>query len=100
MEANNQNPEKNQERPGHGRENETPEKRKSEQEGSGYPHEREQEQQQGGNDASYSEQVDVTPPKTHEFPSVGNAETDFRPSNHGRTTGRMVGHEPGTEGGI
>ena len=55
-------------------------KRESEHERSGYPHESEQEQQQGGNDASYSEQVDVTPPKPHEFPSVGNAQTDFKPS--------------------
>ena len=84
---------KNQDRP-----NEIPEKRESEQERSGYPHETEQQQQQGGSDTSYSEQVDVTPPNPHEFPSVGNAETDFRPSDHGRRTGRMVGHEPGTEG--
>ena len=93
MKANNQKPGKNQDRP-----NEIPEKRQSEQEGSGYPHETEQQQQQSGNDASYSEQIDVTPPNQKEFPSVGNAETDFRPSDHGRTTGRMVGHEPGTEG--
>ncbi len=98
MNSNNQNPGKDQERPGQGRPNEIPEKRKSEQEKSGYPHEIEQEQQQGGNDASYSEQNDVTPPNQKEFPSVGNTETDFRPSDHGRTTGRMVGHEPGTEG--
>ena len=98
MNSNNQNPGKNQERKSDRRENEIPEKRQSEQEGSGYPHQREQEQQEGGNDASYSERTDVTPPNQHEFPSVGNAETDFRPSNHGRTTGRMVGHEPGTEG--
>jgi hypothetical protein len=100
MKSNNQKDEKNQERPEHNRPNEIPEKRESEQERSGYPHEREQEQQQGGNDASYSEQTDVTPPAPHEFPSVGNATTDFRPSNHGRTTGRMVGHEPGTENAI
>lgn len=93
MKSNNRNSKKNQGRP-----NEIPEKRESEQERSGYPHETEQQQQQSGSDASYSEQVDVTPPKPHEFPSVGNAETDFRPSDHGRTTGRMVGHEPGTEG--
>jgi hypothetical protein len=78
MNSNNQNPGKDQDRP-----NEIPEKRESEQEKSGYPHE-----------------TDVTPPDHKEFPSVGNPETDFRPSNHGRTTGRMVGHEPGTEGGI
>ena len=98
MNSNNQNPGKNQERPGQGRPNEIPEKRESEQEKSGYPNENEQEQQQDGNDASYSEQNDVTPPNQKEFPSVGNAKTDFRPSDHGRTTGRMVGHEPGTEG--
>jgi hypothetical protein len=93
MESKNKKSPKNQDRP-----NEIPEKRESEQEKSGYPRETEQEQQQSGSDASYSEQVDVTPPKSHEFPSVGNAKTDFRPSDHGRTTGRMLGHEPGTEG--
>jgi hypothetical protein len=97
MNTKNQNPEKKQERPEHNRPDEIPEKRKSEQEGSGYHHQTEQEQQQEGNDASYSERNDVTPPNQHEFPSVGNAQTDFKPSNHGRTTGRMVGHEPGTE---
>lgn len=95
MNSNNQNPERYQGRP-----NEIPEKKESEEEKSGYPHQVEQEQQQEGNDASYSEQTDVTPPNQKEFPSVGSPETDFRPSNHGRTTGRMVGHEPGTEGGI
>ena len=97
MNSNNQNSGKNQERPGKGRPNEIPEKRESEQEKSGYPHVTEQEQQQEGNDASYSEQTDVTPPNQKEFPSVGNPETNFKPGNHGRTTGRMVGHEPGTE---
>jgi len=97
MSSNNQNPGKNQERPGQGRPNEIPEKRESEQERSGYPHETEQEQQQEGSDTSYSEQGDVTPPNTKEFPSVGNATTDFKPSNHGRSTDRMVGHEPGID---
>jgi hypothetical protein len=98
MKSNNQKTGKNQERPGQGRPNEIPEKKESEKEKSGYPNETEQHQQEGGNDASYSEQTDVTPPKQKEFPSVGNAKTDFRPSDHGRATGRMVGHEPGTEG--
>jgi hypothetical protein len=98
MESNNQNREKNQEIVGNGRPNEIPEKRESEKEKSGYPDETEQHQQEGGNDASYSEQTDVTPPNQKEFPSVGNPQTDFKPSDHGRTTGRMVGHEPGTEG--
>jgi len=100
MKSNNQKPGKQQERPDKHRSNEMPEKRESEHESLGYPHVREQEQQQGGNDASYSEQIDVTPPASHEFPSTGNAATDFRPSNHGRTTGRMVGHEPGTENAV
>ena len=100
MSSKNQNPGKHQERPGHGRPNEIPEKKESEQEKSGYPHESEQEQQQQGSDASYSEQTDVTPPAQKEFPSVGNAVVDFKPSNHGRTTGRMVGHEPGTENAV
>lgn len=49
-------------------------------------------------DTSFSEQTDVTPPNKHEFPSVGPAKTDFESRPQGRTTGRMVGHEPGTEG--
>ncbi len=98
MNSNNQNPGKNQERPGQGNPNEIPEKRESEHERLDYPHEPEQEQQQGGNDTSYSEQIDVTPPNQKEFPSVGNAKTDFESRPQGRTTGRMVGHEPGTEG--
>jgi hypothetical protein len=47
---------------------------------------------------SYSEQTDVTPPNKKEFPSVGPSKTDFESRPHGRTTGRMLGHEPGTEG--
>ena len=94
METNNQNS-------GNGnRPDETPERRQSEQEGSGYTPQREQQQQNSGNDASYSEQTDVTPPRTQEFPSEGSPKTDFTARPHGRTTGRMVGHEPGTEGGI
>jgi hypothetical protein len=100
MKSDNKNHQKNQERPDVDRSNEIPEKRASEHEKSEYPHVKEQEQQQSGNDASYSEQNDVTPPNQHEFPSVGNAATDFKPSNHGRTTGRMVGHEPGTENAV
>jgi len=98
MNSDNKNHGKEQERPGKGNPNEIPEKRESEHEQSGYLPQVEQEQQQDGGDASYSEQNDVTPPNQKEFPSVGNATTDFKPSNHGRTTGRMVGHEPGTEG--
>lgn len=78
--------------------NEIPEQGESDNEKLGYPHETEVEQQDQGNDASYSEQTDVTPPRTHEFPAEGNAKTDFASRNHGRSTGRMVGHEPGTEG--
>src|SRR5436305_15283772 len=98
MNSDNKNYGKEQERPGQGNPNEIPEKRESEHEQSGYLPQIEQEQQQDGGDASYSEQNDVTPPNHKEYPSVGNATTDFKPSNHGRTTGRMVGHEPGTEG--
>ena len=93
METNNQNS-GNDNRP-----DETPERRQSEQEGSGYSPQREQQQHNDGNDTSYSEQTDVTPPNQHEFPSEGVAtKTDFASRPHGRTTGRMVGHEPGTEG--
>ena len=77
----------------------TPEKNQPEKEKTGYPHEKEFSHPEEGNDASFSEKNDVTPPATHEFPSVGPAETDFTPS-HGRTTGRMVGHEPGTENNL
>lgn len=94
MESNERNPEYN---PSHNP-NETPEEGKSRQEGSGYRQQNEQEQQQDGNDASYSEQNDVTPPDRKEFPAEGPARTDFESRPHGRTTGRMVGHEPGTEG--
>jgi hypothetical protein len=94
MESNERNPEYN---PSHNP-NETPEERESREGGSGYHPQTEQEQQQEGNDASYSEQNDVTPPDRKEFPSEGPARTDFETRNHGRTTGRMVGHEPGTEG--
>ncbi|WP_460692903.1 hypothetical protein [Mucilaginibacter puniceus] len=82
------------------RPNEIPEKRQSEQEGSGYSPQREQQQQNSGNDASYSEQTDVTPPNQKEFPAEGPAKGNFESRPHGRTTARMVGHEPGTEGNI
>ncbi len=78
--------------------NEIPEQGQADNERQGYPNQQEVQQENNGNDASYTEQIDVTPPDTKEFPSVGNATTDFTPGNHGRTTGRMVGHEPGTEG--
>lgn len=78
---------------------ETPEERESDNEGTGYSTQTEINQPREGADTSYSEQNDVTPPNPHEFPSVGTAtKTDFASRPHGRTTGRMVGHEPGTEG--
>lgn len=91
METNNQNTE-NDNRP-----EERPERHQSEQEGSGYAAQREQQQQSNGNDASFSEQTDVTPPNHKDFPTVGPGKVDFESRPHGRTTGRMVGHEPGTE---
>lgn len=79
--------------------NETPEENQSDNEGTGYSQQTEQEQQQDGADTSFSEKNDVTPPETHEFPSEGTAtKTDFTSRDQGRTTGRMLGHEPGTEG--
>lgn len=63
-----------------------------------YPHESEASPQREGADASFTERNDVTPPNRKEFPSVGPAKTDFESRNQGRTTGRMIGHEPGTEG--
>jgi len=62
-----------------------------------YPHESEAAPQREGADASYTERNDVTPPNKKEFPSVGPAKTDFEARKLGRTTGRMIGHEPGTE---
>jgi hypothetical protein len=91
METNKQNTENGN------RENEIPEKRRSEQEGSGYAPQREQQQQNGGNDASYNKQSDVNPPDKKEFPPEGPAKADFESRPQGRTTGRMIGHEPGTE---
>ena len=78
----------------------TPEKNQPAQEKTGYPHETEFLHPQEGSDASFSEQTDVTPPSKKEFPSVGPAETDFVSRPNGRTTGRMVGHEPGTENNL
>ncbi|MFD0792306.1 hypothetical protein ACFQZX_02325 [Mucilaginibacter litoreus] len=80
-------------------ENEIPEEGESDNEGTGYSQQDEQSQQREGADTSFSEQIDVTPPERHEFPSEGAAtKTDFASRDLGRTTGRMLGHEPGTEG--
>lgn len=77
---------------------EIPDEGQSENEGTGYTRQNEQNQPRRGADTSYSEQIDVTPPERHEFPSEGVAtKTDFASRGHGRTTGRMIGHEPGTE---
>jgi hypothetical protein len=76
--------------------NENPGKRTSEEEIL-YPHESEAAPQREGADASFTERNDVTPPSKKEFPSVGPAKTDFEARKLGRTTGRMIGHEPGTE---
>jgi hypothetical protein len=100
MKANNQNNPKTPERKGNDIPKENPGQKSDGDESLLYPHERELDEQVSGNDASYSEQADVTPPKPHEFPSFGNATTDFKPSNHGRTTGRMIGHEPGIDNAV
>ena len=63
-----------------------------------YPNEAEANEQREGADATFTERNDVTPPNKKEFPSVGIAKTDFVSRPQGRTTGRMIGHEPGTEG--
>jgi hypothetical protein len=86
------------ETPGHGNmPQENPGKKTSKEEIL-YPHESETAPQREGADASYTERNDVTPPNKKEFPSVGPAKTDFEAKKLGRTTGRMIGHEPGTEG--
>ena len=78
---------------------EIPEEGQSDNEGTGYDNQTEVERQQGGSEVSWSEQTDVTPPNDHGFPdAAGSPKTDFTSRPHGRTTGRMVGHEPGTEG--
>jgi hypothetical protein len=77
---------------------EIPEREEADNEDLGYPSEQEVSRPQEGSDTNFSEQIDVTPPTPHEFPSVGSPKTDFTSRNAGRTTGRMVGHEPGTEG--
>jgi len=77
-----------------------PERKQPEKDKTIYPHENEFSEPAEGSDASYSEKNDVTPPNKKEFPSVGPAETDFVSRPHGRTTGRMIGHEPGTENNL
>lgn len=62
-----------------------------------YPLQAETGDQIKGVDAAFTERNDVTPPNKKEFPSAGAAKTDFESRPHGRTTGRMIGHEPGTE---
>lgn len=85
------------ETPGHGNmPQENPGKQTSKQEIL-YPHESEASPQHERADANYTERNDVTPPNRKEFPSVGPAKTDFESRKLGRTTGRMIGHEPGTE---
>jgi hypothetical protein len=91
METNNQNS-------GNGNREQRPTRHQSEQENSGIAADREQQQQRSdGSNTSYSEQNDVTPPNKKDFPTVGPNKTDFENRPQGRTTGRMVGHEPGTE---
>jgi hypothetical protein len=84
--------------PDEGDDNEIPEEGESENEGTGYRRQPEVNQPEEGANTSYSEQNDVTPPNKKEFPSEGPSKADFESRPQGRTTGRMVGHEPGTEG--
>jgi hypothetical protein len=69
----------------------------AEKEGSSAAIKSEQQQSDRGTGNSYSESNDVTPPEHKDFPVVGPGKTDFEARPNGRTTGRMVGHEPGTE---
>ena len=84
--------------PDEGDDNEIPEEGETKRVGAGYQRQSEVNQPDRGADTSYSEQNDVTPPNKKEFPSEGLAKTDFESRPQGRTTGRMLGHEPGTEG--
>ncbi|MBS1500902.1 MAG: hypothetical protein JST32_02485 [Bacteroidetes bacterium] len=63
-----------------------------------YPQVSESGSQWESADANFSERNDVTPPNKKEFPSLGPSKTDFESRPQGRTTGRMISHEPGTEG--
>jgi len=69
----------------------------SEKEGSSAATKSEQQGTNRGTGSSYSESNDVTPPEKHDFPVEGPGKADFESRPHGRRTGRMVGHEPGTE---
>jgi len=84
--------------PGEEDDNELPDESQTRKKGSGYHSQQEVDQPTRGADTSYSEKNDVTPPNKKEFPSQGPAKTDFESRPQGRTTGRMIGHEPGTEG--
>ncbi len=96
MKSNNEKSHRNPERSA-----KAPEKRRSEHGKSEYPRETELKSHlSSGSDTSYSEQIDVSPPKRREFPSVGNAKGDFAARKLGRVTGTMLGHEPGIENGI
>lgn len=79
---------------------EMPEQEEADSEKEDYTEKTGVEQQDRADEASYSERNDVTPPTPHEFPDHGtHTETDFASRPLGRSTGRMLGHEPGTEGG-
>lgn len=78
-----------------GHSNEIPKKDKSAQKRSDAVDELQHDEHQSSTADSYSEIQDLVPPTPHGFPKVGIAETDFRPSDHGRRTGRMIDHEPG-----
>ncbi|HVV53948.1 MAG TPA: hypothetical protein VHC47_01415 [Mucilaginibacter sp.] len=63
---------------------------------SAYPLQSEPDNVEETTTPSYSEEHDVNRPVEHEFPSFGNAETDFvRAERYGRRTHRLLDHEPG-----
>lgn len=80
--------------------NETPEREEAENEDLRYPKEAETTPQTTSTEqeTSWSEQIDVNPPEQHGFPSEGPSKADFHTRSHGRTTGRIIGDDPGTEG--
>ncbi|MEO7212039.1 MAG: hypothetical protein ABIX36_04515 [Mucilaginibacter sp.] len=75
--------------------NEIPKKEKPAHKRSDAVDELQHDEHQSSTADSYSEIQDLTPPTPHGFPKVGIAETDFRPSDHGRRAGSMIDHEPG-----
>ncbi|MBW4890779.1 hypothetical protein KXQ82_13695 [Mucilaginibacter sp. HMF5004] len=69
------------------------------------PERHEFEEEGTGEAGGYQQDTEVENPSQNDNPStehttLHNREVDFQPSNHGRSTGRMVGHEPGIDNAV